>query len=331
MGNNVLISDDELKAFGSINNLSEKAKALLQHQKENWDLVNDNFGALDSVKTKKFIIDDYELKTQFNPSRIISSSAKVDKKSIETRACFLCNENLPNVQKGIDYKGKYVILCNPYPIFKQHLTIPHLKHIPQNINDAFPELLELSYDLRDDFFVFYNGSKCGASAPDHLHFQAGEKNSTPLESYYKSWINNAEVILANDDIKIGSVTDSIYDFVFLESNKKELIISYFDKMISTLSEIQKSTEEPLLNLICFYEEEKWNLIVVPRKSHRPKQFFNEGENRLLISPASVDIMGLLITPREEDFNKLTIEEIKDIYDQVLFDKQFLQSLLQNYE
>ena len=185
MNNNKFITEPELRNFGMIENLSQKTEALLNHQKDNWDLVKNNFSALENIEIKKFEFDNFYINTQFNPSRITSSSAKVDKKSIANRACFLCADNLPDAQKGINYKDKYIILINPYPIFKQHLTIPHYNHIPQNIDEALGDLLDLSYDLRDNFFVFYNGPKCGASAPDHLHFQAGVKNSTPLEYYYK--------------------------------------------------------------------------------------------------------------------------------------------------
>lgn len=325
---NIIITDDELSKFGEINNLSQKASALLSHQKNNWNLVEQNFNALNNVKSKSYIIDGYEVRTQFNLSRITSSSAKVDKKSIENRACFLCEENLPTAQKGIDYKGDYILLCNPFPIFKQHLTIPKFEHSPQNINEAFPDLLDLAFDLKDNFFVFYNGPKCGASAPDHLHFQAGEKNSTPLESYYKRLINNSTMNFTNGEVGLGVVTEGIFNFLFFQSSNKELLISSFNKLLYTLLEMQDSADEPLLNIICFYDDSKWNLIVVPRKTHRPNQFFNEGEDKLLISPASVDMMGLLITPREEDFNKITDEDIKNIYDQVLFDSDFMQKVAQ---
>lgn len=327
MKKSILISEKELNQFGEINNLSQKAEALLNHQKNNWELVKLNFDALQNVKVKNYKIDNLEFRTQFNPSRIISSSAKVDKKSIENRACFLCEEKLPIEQKGIDYKEKYVILCNPYPIFKQHLTIPKYDHVPQNVNDAFTDLLDLAFDLKENFFVFYNGPRCGASAPDHLHFQAGEKNSTPLEGYYKTLIEYSTKNSLNGDLELGVVKDSLYKFLFFQSDNKELIISNFAKLLKVLLTTQNSAEEPLLNIICFYEDGKWNLIIIPRKIHRPKQYFRDDENKLLISPASVDMMGLLITPRKEDFEEITKEEIKDIYHQVLFDEQFIDNLL----
>ncbi len=314
------ISDSELKKFGSVENSSEKAKSLLKHQQSNWNLVQNNFNALNNVKTKEFIIDSNKIKIQFNPSRIISSSAKVDKKSIENRKCFLCAESLPKEQKGINLYDKYTILCNPYPIFKEHLTIPHNLHIPQNINDAFEDLLKISYELRHNYFVFYNGPKCGASAPDHLHFQAGLKNSTPLEEYYSALIEMGKRIYSNESTKIVFVTQNTFRFVSIKSNNKDEISKRFFSLLQSLKEFNKNDEEPLLNLFCFYKDNNWNLFVIPRKQHRPKQYFLAGDDKLLISPASVDMAGLLITPREEDFNKISKEDITNIYKQVLFDE-----------
>ncbi len=319
MNNNKFITDDELKSFGEISNLSQKAEALLNHQKNNWDLVKQNFTALENVKIKKFEFDNFYINAQFNPSRITSSSAKVDKKSIENRACFLCEDNLPEVQKGIKYNDKYIILVNPYPIFKQHLTIPHHEHIPQNIDGALHDLLDLSYDLRDDFFVFYNGPKCGASAPDHLHFQAGIKNSTPLEHYYMHLVKkNSSVLLKDEIVEAYQIEVSFLNFIVIKSQNKQKIIKLTRKVIQQLQSYKYSKEEPLLNIISLFDEDNWNVFIFPRKAHRPKQFFAEDDSKLLISPASVDMAGLLITPREEDFEKLTKEHLENIYSQVLF-------------
>lgn len=319
MKNNKFITEPELRNFGMIENLSQKTEALLNHQKDNWDLVKNNFSALEKIEIKKYEFDDFYINAQFNPSRITSSSAKVDKKSIANRACFLCADNLPDAQKGINYKDKYIILINPYPIFKQHLTIPHYNHIPQNIDEALGDLLDLSYDLRDNFFVFYNGPKCGASAPDHLHFQAGVKNSTPLEYYYKKLEADHSTILLKDDIVTAvQVEHLFFNYIYLRSNNKQKIIKLTRKTIQQLKSYKLSDEEPLLNIIALFDEGKWNMFIFPRKAHRPKQFFAEDDSKLLISPASVDMAGLLITPRKEDFDRLTETDIQDIYSQVLF-------------
>lgn len=325
----VLISEEELRNYGQIDNLSQKAAALLNHQKKHWELVDNNFRALDRICTEDYNFDDFYIRTQFNPSRIISSSAKVDEKSISSRPCFLCTENLPKVQKGIVFKDKFIILCNPYPIFAQHLTIPYYKHVPQNIESSLKDLLELSFELKDNFFVFYNGPKCGASAPDHLHFQAGLKNSTPLEDYYRSLMSNASTLYVNDDTDVKYINNQLFSFFIIRSNSQPNIENVVCKLLNCLKDFQSSGEEPLLNIISFFEQNIWNVFIVPRKKHRPKQFFLEGNAKLLISPASVDMTGLLITPREEDFKRINGSLIVDIYRQVLFDKnifEYVQSI-----
>lgn len=327
MNNNKLISDNELNFFGKTENLSQKAEVLLNQQKEKWDLVKTNYEALNKVKSKKFYFNKIYIQTQFNPSRITSTSAKVDKKSIAERACFLCEENLPGVQKGISYKDRYIILINPYPIFKQHLTIPHYDHIPQNIENAFGDLLDLSFDLKDNFFVFYNGPKCGASAPDHLHFQAGVKNSTPLEKYYAQLIDNGKKIIDEEKIKVISVKEDFINLIYIQSDYRENIKNVFNKIFLELKKNQNTEEEPLLNTISFYKNKSWHLFIIPRKKHRPEQFFAEDDSKLLISPASVDMAGLLITPREEDFNKLKKADIESIYGQVFANNDQINKLI----
>ncbi len=326
MNDKVFLSNDILAKYGDVHNLSQKAASLLNHQKVNWDLVRKNFIEFEEIKTKKYELGNIYVNTQFNPSRIKSSTAKVDKKSISNRACFLCEDNLPTTQKGINYNNRYFILVNPYPVFKQHLTISHHNHTPQSISESFTDLLELSYDLKENFFVFYNGPKCGASAPDHLHFQAGQKNSTPLEEYYKSLFKNGKVILYTDYIKLRVITESIYNFIFIQSNDQVQIEKIFNKVLIKLKVSETSSEEPLLNLISFYDNDQWNLFIFPRKKHRPVQFFSEGDSKILISPASVDMAGLLITPREEDFKKLTVYDIEDIYNQVIFEPNLISKL-----
>lgn len=323
---NRLISDNELSNFGEVCNLSEKAEALLKHQRINWNLAEGNFSALDYVKIKEYNFGDFNISTQFNPSRILSSSAKVDRESIENRKCFLCLENLPEVQKGVLYKEKYIILVNPYPIFKQHLTIPNVLHLPQLIEDCFSDLLDISKDLSDKFFVFYNGPKCGASAPDHLHFQAGLKNSTPLEKHYPLLLERGLQLFKSDNLTATLISEDIFNFICIQSDNKNKIETGFKKILVQLKKLDNFVEEPLLNIISLYENNMWNLFIVPRKKHRPDQFFAEDDSKLLISPASVDMMGLLITPRKEDFENLTQNDIADIYNQVLYKKDELKIL-----
>ena len=177
----ILINQPEINDFVNKNDYSEAAKKLLNKQKDDWQFAANGFESLKSVQTKEFNFDGYKFKVQFNPGRIKSSSAKVDDKSIKERKCFLCLENLPSEQKGILINEEYIILVNPFPIFPEHFTIPQVRHTPQSIKNSFIDLLEISKELSKYYTVFYNGPKCGASAPDHLHFQAGSKNFMPID------------------------------------------------------------------------------------------------------------------------------------------------------
>ena len=180
-----------------MNNLNNQVKSLFDEQVANWELARRNFAGLKTVQTKTFNFDDFDIKVQFNPARIVSSGAKVDAKTIAERKCFLCSEHLPTEQKGIE-AGNYTILVNPFPIFPEHFTIPHTEHIRQQIKPFFGDMLELAKAM-DDYLIFYNGPKCGASAPDHMHFQAGTRDFLPLISDYKRLKATHTDVLVEDD------------------------------------------------------------------------------------------------------------------------------------
>ena len=324
---NKSLSETELLKFGTIGNLSQKAEALLNEQKSNWELLQANFIGLRKVRTKLFTLDNFNVKVQFNPTRITSTAAKVDAKSIAERKCFLCLENLPAPQKGILYKNDYIILCNPFPIFEQHLTIPNINHIPQNIEKHILDMLDLTFDLKDNFFVFYNGPKCGASAPDHFHFQAGIKNMVPIESDYKNLVNkNGRIISQTSNAKVILIENNVRPFISIESNDKKIINETLIKILDFLKTLTDTTEEPLVNILSYFENKIWKVIIFPREKHRPKQYFAENKSKLIISPASVDMAGLLVTPREEDFEKVSKEDIESIYKQVSVNNKLLKEI-----
>jgi len=158
-----------------MNKLNTETKSLFREQVANWELARANYAGLKTVKTKVFSFDDFEIKVQFNPARIVSSGAKMDAKTIAERPCFLCAENRPAEQQGVD-AGNYTVLVNPFPIFPEHFTIPRKEHTDQQIKPYFSDMLELAEAL-DDYLVFYNGPKCGASAPDHIHFKPAQRIS----------------------------------------------------------------------------------------------------------------------------------------------------------
>lgn len=321
---NKLITDEELKKYGSIENFSSKAKSLLLHQKKNWDLCGKNYADLENVEVKKFEFDNFEVKVQFNPGRIISSSAKVDKSSIAERKCFLCPGNLPEQQKALLFNNEYILLVNPFPIFKEHFTLPKVDHLPQSIIVNFAAMLDYSEALADKYTLFYNGPKCGASAPDHMHFQAGEKGFMPIDNEYKAVTEVfGNVIAEEEDLKITAVSNYLRHFISIESTSKIKCIETFEKFYSVFEKITEE-EEPMMNIITSYSNNGWRVIIFPREKHRPSQYFAEGDANILLSPASVDFGGVCITPREEDFIKITAEDITDIFRQVSISKEFFE-------
>jgi ATP adenylyltransferase/5',5'''-P-1,P-4-tetraphosphate phosphorylase II len=294
--------------------LSSQIKSLLDSQIVDWELAKNNYKGLESVKVKEFSFDGFSIKVQFNPSRIISTSAKVDAKSIQERKCFLCKENLPKDQRGIEYKNEYIILVNPFPIFPEHFTIPKVDHKPQRIKENFEDILDLSKDLQDRYAVFYNGPKCGASAPDHMHFQAGIKNFMPVDYEFESI---QKINLSNyGKVKISYTESYLRNFISLESSDKLEIINAFKKVYDSIELVEAKDDEPMMNVVASYQNDEWRVIVFPREKHRPSHYFEEGEKQVLLSPASVDLGGVCITPREDDFNKITKTDIKDILTQV---------------
>ncbi len=311
------IEDGILSNFGSVNSLPQKLASLIKQQKTVWELLDKNDDALSDVKIKEFIFDDIKINLQFNPHRIISTSAKVDKKTIENRKCFLCKENIPAEQSAVKFNDEFAFLCNPFPIINNHFTIPHVDHIPQQIANYFESFLDIVFSLKDNFTILYNGPKCGASAPDHLHFQCVKSDVLPIESemelllskYSKNYLNEAE-------IKSYFVSDPLRNFIFIQSDNKTKIIEEFERVYKSLQKVFENNEEPLLNVLSFYRNDCWNVIVYPRAKHRPDYYFLEGDDQILISPASIDLCGVLVCPRENDFNRVTSKQIQTIFREV---------------
>ena len=153
-------------------------------QLSTWPLAEGNFKALESVHVREVEVNGLTIKLQFNPARMISSAAKLSKEDIAKRKCFLCEENRPAVQNSIPFTApgghEYHILVNPYPIFPDHLVVAKAAHKDQCIAGRFGDMLALAREF-EGYTLFYNGPKCGASAPDHHHFQVAPRGLMPLE------------------------------------------------------------------------------------------------------------------------------------------------------
>ncbi len=296
-------------------NYQELTNRLFDDQAQNWDLLRNNLQGLEETMIRSLPCNGYTINLQFNPRRIRSSGAKVDKASIEKRPCFLCESNRPGQQESVRFETDYDILCNPYPIFPRHYTIAHKEHIPQQIRDSFPRLLELSRAL-PELVVFYNGPHCGASAPDHLHFQAGNLGLMPIESNYHVLVERyGEPIPAGNNLRLVAVDDGLRRFIAAETGDQQLLENFFHRLYDALLPWYPDQEEPMLNILSWYNG-GWRVLLFPRGKHRPWQFYEEGTQNLLLSPAAVDFGGTLIFPLEKDFVRVTGNEVKDVFEQV---------------
>jgi hypothetical protein len=320
-----LIAESELKKYGKTYNLSRQAIALVNQQKATWPLAAANYKALKTVRESSFSFGQFIVKYQFNPERIRSSAANTNQEAILSRPCFLCNQNLPPEQYGIPFSNQFIVLVNPFPIFPCHLTILSMDHIPQKIDGNIASLLDLSYAL-SDFIVFYNGPKCGASAPDHFHFQAGTRETLPVEDEFDLLHKNySDHLFEDGKSTVFAVENYLRRFIGFQTSDKELLIHQLTKVIGCLPETDG--EEPMMNILAWYQFPEWKVVLFPRAKQRPWQYYSNDFNQLVISPAAVELGGMVILPREEDFFKLTDKDLISIYDQVTMQKDDFRELI----
>lgn len=273
-------------------------------QLEVWTDARHRFRDLKHVETRQF---SDQLKLQWNPARIVSTGAKIDKKTLGERPCFLCDKNRPKEQMSKQIDEKFHLLVNPFPILPVHFTIPARKHQPQLIYKNYGEMHRF-ISLHSDLMVFYNGPKCGASAPDHLHFQAGTNGILPLQTNWQRLSRNlTDIISLNDEEKISVVRDFIVPAFVIISKSAESDEALFRRLYKAMPQRGDETE-PMMNIISWRKGEEFISVVIPREKHRPEAYFAEGDAQFVVSPGALDMSGLIITPREENFRKLTEEK-----------------------
>ena len=290
------------------------AAAFITAQRAEWPLAARNFDALEGVEVRSIAMPGMDIKVQFNPARIVSSGAKVDARSLAERPCFLCEKNRPAEQRGIDWRG-YTVLVTPVPIFPRHLTRPAVGHTPQRIQGRVADMLALAAEL-PGYTVFYNGPRCGASAPDHMHFQAGNSDFLPI------WqaLDAAPLRTVADDgagTRLSVCTALPVNVFVVDAATPEAGERMFDRLYRVLPE---GEEEPMMNLLAAGSR----LVVVPRKRHRPSFYGTEGEGCMLLSPASVDMGGAFITPRREDFDRLDAQLLARVFDELCLDTEQIE-------
>ena len=326
----------ELKARQQMNNtrssngisLSSPLTRFFDRQLEKWEIAWQNYRDLLNVETPELSCGDNTLRVQFNPARIVSTGAKIDKRTLAERPCFLCEKNRPEVQFAKPLNSQMDLLVNPYPILPMHFTIPSRKHQPQRISECFKAIYKLLTQY-PELTVFYNGPHCGASAPDHLHLQAGTDGLLPIQTGWQRLSRNLEPICSiNEEEGIYLVKDYICPAFALRSRSASNEQMLFRKLYRALpNDSKESAEEPMLNILSWRVDEEHVTIVFPRRKHRPDCYFAEGEAQRLISPGALDMAGLIITPRKEDFVNITSEEAIAILQECALDEGNLNEVI----
>jgi SpoIID/LytB domain protein len=314
----MLSGKDDIMAYDSL-------QRFFNRQLEIWDFAREQFHDLRDIQTKELACGDMTLKVQYNPARMVSTGANLDKEAIAERPCFLCEKNRPKEQRAKRIDGNFEMLVNPFPILPLHFTIPARRHQPQSILQHYNGIHRI-LSVYSDLMVFYNGPKCGASAPDHLHFQGGTSGMLPLQTEWPRLSRNLEVVHAlNEEENISVVKDFICPLFLIRSRHEESDESLFHLLYKALP-MQEGDTEPMMNIVAWRKDDEQLSLVFPRKKHRPDCYFLQDPERLMISPGAIDMAGLFITAREKDFQRLTAEKAASILKEVCVSPEEMQQI-----
>ncbi len=304
--------------------MSEQLEQLFRSQLQTFELAQKNYAHLEQVVYRTIHFPGYDISLQYNPARILSTNAKIDAATLQQRRCFLCSANMPETQKGIPYGERYHIFINPYPIFSRHFTVPSGEHAPQQIEGRFPDMLNLAFDL-PGYTLFYNGPQCGASAPDHFHFQIAPRGIMPSETDVEN-PDLTRIIRQADYYSIATIDNYLRRIIILKASDHRLLTKLFGELNGVLQQYIPSVPEPMYNLLAWFDNCQWTVCVFPRKLLRPRQFFAEGDEKVLFSPGSVDMAGLIISPRQKDFEKYSDTLLADLFSQVTISEDTWQKI-----
>ena len=302
-------------------------------QLEKWEAVRQRYHELRSVKTRELAVGASSIQVQWNPARIVSTGAKMDQKTLMERPCFLCEQNRPQEQVKKVVDSQWELLVNPFPILPQHFTIPTVKHQPQRILEAYGEIHKLLEEY-PELMVFYNGPLCGASAPDHAHLQAGTSGLVPLQlSWQRLSRNLTQIVSLNEGEDISLIDDYPCTALLIRSRSQYGDEQLFRRLYEALpvpDEVvadMQSGGEPMMNIVAWRHDDEFLSVVFPRTKHRPDCYYKKGGEQYIISPGALDMAGLLITPRQEDFERITPEIALGIFDEITLKGEALQAVI----
>ena len=310
-------------------------KEFFNGQLAQWTEARQRYEDLAKVQTRDLQSGETTLRVQWNPARMVSTGAKIDAKSLEKRPCFLCAANRPSNQFSEliedSFSGEqYELLVNPFPILPMHFTIPSKSHQPQRIAGHYPMVHQLTAKF-PNLTVFYNGPRCGASAPDHLHLQAGTGDLLPLRQHWSSLQNQLKTVFAlNDDNSVALLRDFVVPAFVIRSKNAENDRQLFEKLYHQLSiincQLSIISDEPMMNIVAWREADTMVSVVFPRRKHRPDCYFAEGDDQMLVSPGALDMAGLIITPRQQDFERMTATKAEEILRECAIDEVSAQKI-----
>ena len=290
-----------------------------------WPETRDRYRELSHVETRELNVGSSTFEVQFNPARICSTGASITKEAVAARPCFLCKKNRPQEQLTKVQDVDYELLVNPYPILPMHFTIPAHRHQPQQIRGMYGEMIQLLAHY-PELMVFYNGPLCGASAPDHAHLQAGTSGILPLQKEWQRLSRNlTEVARRGDDATLSVIEDYPCAALVIRAHSRRASERMFATLYHALPKLPEQSE-PMMNIVAWHVDEEFISVVFPRKKHRPDCYYKTGNEQLLVSPGALDMSGYFITPRREDFERITPEMAEAILQECALSTSELETL-----
>ena len=296
-------------------------RAFFTHQLDTWDEIRQRYEALKHVGLKQL----GHRQLQYNPARMVSTGAQIDRQTIAQRACFLCEKNRPEEQLTIDLGDDFELMVNPFPVLPMHFTIVRKTHVPQTILENYTEIHRL-LELFPELFVFYNGPMSGASAPDHMHFQAGIGQELPLMTVLRKFEKEQQVLIKQGNGSSLSMFNSAsFNAFVIKSKAQETEMTLFKQLYDAMP-VREGEKEPRMNIVAWRDGSEDVTVVLPRDNHRPACYFEEGDRRMVISPGALDMAGLIITPREEDFNRMSEDKLISILKEVSIKEKDMENI-----
>jgi ATP adenylyltransferase/5',5'''-P-1,P-4-tetraphosphate phosphorylase II len=296
----------------------QQVHALFQQQRATWELFRNGEAALSKIKSRILTIDDKRVIVQANPGRSSSTNAKVDPASVAKRPCFLCPDSLPPLERGIAF-GNYIMLPNPFPILKHHMTIALRNHEPQQLDNHIEDLLAVTRALGPEMFVIYNGPRCGASAPDHMHFQACVREGVPLFE---------QLPLASDKDQVVPLTLWGRNLVVCSFGQASQAQACIQSVITALKDSTGEKSEPMMNIVALFRDDRYIISIFPRARHRSACYFAEPKQQIAISPAAIEMAGIVVVANMDHFDRVNENVVLSMYKEVTLGNDLFSRLVE---